>query len=315
MDITKSTTAFEQGIIVANTQRDDNEIITRIRVSQGSENGKSIFRLYKSSGPIHGDCYGVVNGEIVLGSKDTDYYGIGGGTDRVGLTSLNGAYVYDPEEPEDTLANAKAMRMKLRNNLTLLGVARNDAPYDIKDSTRDQTMFVTIVGGTKTMYNTGDGDIQPGDIVCWDLPNIEYSQDGLYKPWKRSPIGGIEDQKLMPMLVSLKSSMDGDIDYIADKFSETHSTYTKAKAEPTEFDIVNSTISAIHEFINDIHTYEKTTGQQGVDKQEQMRVAVQRLLSDILELYRDAGNRVIGKAVTGGRQGQKVDVLIGSRCI
>lgn len=307
MSFNQETTAFEQGPVVVNTQRDDVEIRNRMRLSAANGEYSQLFQPFGSAGSDHHDCFSIYIGEIVLGFKDSDNFGQTTDTDRVGVSSLNGAYVeYDGER---TILDAQKARVKLRDQLTLLGIARNDAPFDVNDSSRDVPMFAALIGGTKSMYNTGEEQINPGDILCWDLPRIEEHMHG-FRPVERATIDGVEDRKLLPVLCKFEDALNGDVNYITNQYM---SNYYKKDRSGTDDDNLNSesieivSQLALNEFVKNV--------QGGKLDDRKMGESVLKLMSSIVQAYRQTSSRVIGKAITGALPGQQLDVLIGSNCV
>lgn len=159
------------GRVVYNAQRDSIE--THERKIAGRRNGGA-SRLY----PLENDedlsiqpyelCIRNTKGSYVSHApNDTDIHV---------FSSANGMFDYD---------NGKNKKRK-RDTLDFAGVAANRAIYD-PNNNANEAMLAVQVGGLQTMYNTGNGDINAGDIVLWDLPDEQ----------NRPRIPGVNRSKLL----------------------------------------------------------------------------------------------------------------------
>lgn len=199
------TTAWEQGAVVVNSRRDNDEIETRKNMSSNRETRDGIISLWPNARASHDDVYSIVSGEPFLMNRHSGNTYLVKDTDFVGLTSLNNAFVLEDQSKLNLLSNSDLdnrnwARQKLRQNMVLAGIARNNAPYDSRDATRDHSIFATLVGGMKSVYNTGNKDIVQGDTVYWDIPPV--NENGAAP--RREPIEGIENDKILPQLLPVR---------------------------------------------------------------------------------------------------------------
>jgi len=189
------TTAWEQGAVVVNARRDDDEIQARYHLDRTNALANRYKPLFAGS-PMHTtDVFSIMSGEPLLMKKNQDIISGNGhffrDTNYVCISSLNGAYVNDV----NLKLGGKNLYDEFTNQWTFAGFARNDAMHDAHDSTRDNSIFACLIGGIKTTYNTGTDAIHAGDKIVWDIPRSGND---------RRHIDGIDDDKILPILRTYK---------------------------------------------------------------------------------------------------------------
>jgi hypothetical protein len=68
------------------------------------------------------------------------------------------------------------LRLLKRDNLQFGGVASNRAIYDPHNNANEEHLAVQV-GGLTTIYNTGDTRINTGDVVLWDMPVLNGTDE------------------------------------------------------------------------------------------------------------------------------------------
>ena len=94
-------------------------------------------------------------------------------------------------------------RKRKRMKLEFAGVASNRAIYDPKNNANEE-FFAVQVGGLATMLNTGKQTINAGDLIQWDLPDLEEHN--------RPKIEGVNRSKLLFKTVPYKMNSNKRID-------------------------------------------------------------------------------------------------------
>ena len=309
------TTAWEQGAVVVNAKRDNDSIYERLNIGSDIATHRAIVQPYGSAAGLHDDVFSIISGEPVLMQKESFDRGVIRDTDFVGLSALNGIFKLS-DGNNNSIEEKRKARIVLRDSLTFAGFARNDAWFDTKDTTRENTGFAILIGGIKTTFNTSNEDIVQGQFIVWDLP--EVTEEG--RAQGREPIEGIEDGKILPVLKPLKSCIHSSVDEVLDSMFEQ-----KGKTNKTPCDVVASSLLKFAKFMFDLGWKNRTTDQEDanmdsfvqafldqIESVEDAQTVTSDLIASIANAYRDINNRIVGKAINSARPGDPFDILIGT---
>lgn len=154
VNIREGTTPIEQGSVVINAKRANDELRRR------NANPKS----FKES---NNECYSILPGEVCLRSVNGSYKTRGIGSSFHCFSSLNNLNF--------NIRN-RADKDAFYKKYTLAGVATNGSAYTT-DMTSNSPEFVVMIGGIKQVYNTGSDPISQGDVVAWKLPKEDAGKN------------------------------------------------------------------------------------------------------------------------------------------
>ena len=121
-------------------------------------------------------------------------------TDFSVFSSANGMLI-PTDTPGARNSDLQGRLEAVRDRLEFAGIASNRAIYDPNNNANEEGLAV-MVGGLNTIYNNGPTDIKAGDIVLWDMPELDEVH---HQPINRFP--GIPREK---KLFSTKSYSSKD---------------------------------------------------------------------------------------------------------
>ncbi len=128
------------------------------------------------------ECHSIQQYEICMRNRSNPYLSWSpNDTDITVFSSANGITLTDAEAAA-ARAQGKPLPRAKREKLEFAGIASNRAIYDPGNSANEEGLAVQV-GGLQTIYNTGDKDINAGDIVLWDMPDL----NGAGQPKLRLP--------------------------------------------------------------------------------------------------------------------------------
>lgn len=170
----------------------------------------------------------------------------------------------------------ETLRRRVRRTLKFGGIAATDsqyAKYKFKPVAND-AMFVSQFGGLCTIMNTGDGEIQAGDYVVWDLPKREREGCDLI---------GCKDKQLV--------------------ITRPHINVSQSSAMLQRQAVNDEDLAGL------IQRQEERLG--GLPPGPQRKATLFEFAAELNDYMLEERSRVIGRALQGAKTGETFDLLLG----
>jgi hypothetical protein len=165
-----------QGEITVNVQMESGEMLTR-----RNNMNRDISRIASYQGGDVMENLHVLPGELVFGWKTRQGRNkVPGNPSQIGFSSLNGIKWGNYSSNEE-----------LQSRIRFIGLAKT--PYFVDNAAQLKSGFSAIAVGSGTTFNTGDDDIQPGDMIEWTVVPRPVNVGTRDKPRLQMPGGQFGD--------------------------------------------------------------------------------------------------------------------------
>lgn len=277
--------------------RFDDFSISKMRGKLGVTDPSSFVPPARSS-----ECYDIKEQEILVTMKENNSYHDG----HVHVLScINGIDVKTANK-----MNANAVKEDILNRVQFIGLALTEFKSDNK-AYMEQGLVATV-GGVETILNDGEDDINPGDLVELDL-NFSAGRSsttrnrGIPREKVRFCVKKADDD-LTTIQKCMEQACGTDANSLADlkaaKEAEKVARVARDKVDKTDpsWAGLNATVQNAK---NEVIKKRKSCSARTIGSASQMK--------DFLKLYRLHNERVIGKAMSFARKGDRFEILLSLR--
>lgn len=179
-----TTNITEQARAVINAHRDIHEFTKRDKNSD-TDSQKKLYNAHSTD-----STKSILNGELVFSNKKTDRR-----SNKRKLNRISDCYVYSSfngiSTKSETRVDEDELRKIIKKDIVFMGVSELTSNH--KHGVHNDDEVVVQVGGTRTIINNGDGPVNVGDLIMWDLPTPSEHQHRIDYP-------GVSNSKVLPQI-------------------------------------------------------------------------------------------------------------------
>lgn len=254
------------------------------------------------------ECYDIKEQELLVTMKDNSSYH--DGYVHV-LSCINGLDAKGKTREE--------VKEEVLNRVQFVGLAQTEFHSDNK-AYMEQGLVATV-GGVETILNDGEDDIHAGDLVAIDLNLNEgrFSQTrsrGIPREKIRFTVKRADDDLLTIKKCLAKCNADGgstkkDIDQQKEVIKQARATRNAATAAGTK----QGATEADKKALSDAEAAVKKAKLDLAAMQQNCKTDIsnEHQMKQFLKLYRQHNDRIIGKAMSFARKGDRFEILLALR--